>query len=179
MRTYHFSPTARSAPRLAPVLALLLGALCAAPLAGCAEPTHEVPHDPGDPAARAREAEAALRALGEGAFTVEQFQPGAEVRFTYLDDYTYPTRMVALNFKARAKLSADIDVPSAPEIVARRGKPDLSLPALERSINLLAVFGEGELYLGETKTVEASALFDDFDPGYRFRLFDKPRPASP
>ncbi len=148
-------------------------------LAGCAQAAAPPFADPGDPAARAREAEAELRRLGEGRFAVDAFHPGAEERLTFLDDYDYPTRILALRFKAQIHATAEVDLPGAEELMSRKGDPDLSLPDLERDLALLSLFGEGELHPGQPRVVEATAAFDILEPGYRFRLFDRPRPPSP
>lgn len=170
MPIYHPSPSMRSARS-----ALLL---CGA-LLGCTHGAAPIAADPGDPAARAREAEAELRHLGGDRFIVDEFRPGAEQRVTFRDDYEYPTRVLVLSFKARVHATAEVDLPGAEELMARKGEPDLSLPDLERDIALLALFGEGELHPGDQRTIEASAAFDMLEPGYRFRLFDRPRPPSP
>lgn len=150
-----------------------------AALLGCAQGSPPPPADPGDPAARAREAEDALRRLGEGLFAVDELHVTGEARFTYRDDYEYPTPVLAVNFKARVHATAELDIAGAGELMARKAEPDLSLPELERDITLLTLFGEGELHPGDSRWIEASAAFDQLSPGTRFRLFDRPRVSAP
>ncbi|MEO7329975.1 MAG: hypothetical protein ABI193_15475 [Minicystis sp.] len=160
-------------------VAFCLYGLCGA-LLGCGKAAApSFTDDPGDASARAREAETALRRLGDGRFTVDAFHPGAEERLTFHDDYDYPTRILALHFKAQVHATAEVDLPGAEELMARKAEPNLSLPDLERDLTLLDLFGEGELHPGDSRAVEAIAAFDMLEPGYRFRLFDRARAPSP
>ena len=152
--------------------------LCGA-LLGCAHEAAPDPGEPGDPAARAKEAETQLRSLGAGRFDVDDFQVVSETRYTFRDDYEYPTRIVAVSFKARVHGTQEFDLPGAEALMKRKGDPDLSLPDLERDVALLNVFGYRPLHVGEQRTVEAAASFDLLEPGYRFRLFDRSWAASP
>ena len=145
-------------------------------LLGC---THEAAPgvgEPGAPAApteRAKEAETELRSLGAGRFDVDDFQVVSETRYTFRDDYEYPTRIVAVSFKAHVHGTHDFDLPGAEALMKRKGEPDLSLPDLERDVALLNVFGYRPLHPGERREIEAAASFDLLEPGYRFRLFDR------
>jgi hypothetical protein len=152
--------------------------LCGA-LLGCGGGAAPAASDPGDPAARAKEAEAELRHLGAGRFEVDDFQVVSETRYTFRDDYEYPTHIVAVSFKARVHATQDFDLPTAEALMARKGEPDLSLPDLERDVALINVFGYRALHAGEQRTVEAAAAFDVLEPGYRFRLFDRSWAPSP
>jgi hypothetical protein len=146
--------------------------LCGA-LLGCERRAAPEASDPGDPAARAREAESQLRSLGAGRFEVDDFQVVSETRYTFRDDYEYPTRILALSFTARVHATAEIELPSAEALMKRKGEPDLSLPDLERDVALLNVLGYRALHPGEQRAIEAAAAFDLLEPGYRFRLFDR------
>ncbi len=152
--------------------------LCGA-LLGCAPQAAADVGDPGDPAARAREAETELRSLGEGRFDVDDFQVVSETRYTFHDDYAYPTRIVAVSFKARVHGTHDFDLAGAEALMKREGEADLSLPDLERDVALLNVFGYRPLHPGEQRAIEAAASFDRLEPGYRFRLFDRSWAAAP
>jgi hypothetical protein len=146
--------------------------LCGA-LLGCERRAPPAASDPGDPAARAREAEAELRSLGVGRFAVDDFHVTSETRYTFRDDYEYPTAIVAVSFDARVHATQDFVVAGADELMARKATPDLSLPDLERHAALLNLFGGRGFHLGEQRTIEGSAAFDALEPGYRFRLFDR------
>lgn len=155
--------------------------LCGA-LLGCAHEAAPDAGDPGDaggPAERAKEAEAELRSLGAGRFDVDDFHVVSETRYTFRDDYEYPTRIVAVSFKAHVHGTHDFDLPGAEALMKRKGDPDLSLPDLERDVALLNVFGYRPLHAGEQREIEAAASFDLLEPGYRFRLFDRSWAAAP
>jgi hypothetical protein len=152
--------------------------LCGA-LLGCGGGAAPAASDPGDPAARAKEAESELRLLGRGRFEVDDLQVVSELQYTFRDDYEYPTRVVAVSFKARVHGTQDFELPSAEALMARKGEPGLSLPDLERDVALIDVFGYRPLRPGEQRTVEAAAAFDMLEPGYRFRLFDRSWAPSP
>ncbi|MEP7125329.1 MAG: hypothetical protein ABJE95_30640 [Byssovorax sp.] len=152
--------------------------LCGA-LLGCERGAAEAASDPGNPAARAREASAQLRSLGAGRFEVDDFQVVTETRYTFRDDYEYPTRILALSFKARVHATHEIELHGADALMKRKGEPDLSLPDLERDVALLNVLGDRAIHAGEQRTVEAAAAFDLLEPGYRFRLFDRSWAGSP
>jgi hypothetical protein len=152
--------------------------LCGA-LLGCAPQAVPDTGDPFDAAARAKEAETQLRSLGAGRFDVDDFQVVSETGYTFRDDYEYPTRIVAVSFKARVHGTQDFELPGAEALMKRKGEPDLSLPDLERDVALLNVFGYRPLHPGEQRAVEAAASFDLLEPGHRFRLFDRSWAASP
>lgn len=151
--------------------------LCGA-LLGCERGAAPAASDPGDPAARAREAESQLRSLGAERFEVDDFQVVDETRYTFRDDYEYPTRILALSFKARVHATRDLTLQGPDALMKRKSEPDLSLPDLERDVALLDVLGYSALHTGEQRTVEAAATFDMLEPGYRFRLFDRSWVAS-
>jgi hypothetical protein len=151
--------------------------LCGA-LLGCERGAAPAASDPGDPAARAREAESQLRSLGAGRFEVDDFHVVAETPYTFRDDYEYPTRILALSFTAHIHATRDIVLSGPDALMKRKGEPDLSLPDLERDVALLDVVGSAALHAGEQRAVEAAATFDMLEPGYRFRLFDRSWAAS-
>ena len=152
--------------------------LCGA-LLGCERGAAPDASDRGDPVDRAHEAEAQLRSLGAGRFDVDDFQVVSEIRYTFRDDYEYPTRILAVSFTARVHATREIELSDADALMKRKGEPDLSLPDLERDIALLNVLGNRGLHTGEQRAVEAAAAFDMLEPGYRFRLFDRSWAASP
>jgi hypothetical protein len=146
--------------------------LCGA-LLGCERGAAPAASEPDDPAARAHEAEAQLRSLGAGRFEVDDFQVVAETPYTFRDDYEYPTRVLALSFKARVHATREIEISGPEALMKRKGEPELSLPDLERDVALLNVLGYRPLHAGEPRAIEAAATFDNLEPGYRFRLFDR------
>ncbi len=152
--------------------------LCGA-LLDCGQHAAPAASDPGDPAARAREAEAQLRTLGVGRFEVDDFQVTSEVPYTFHDDYEFPTPIVAVSFKARVHAITELAIPGSEALMKRKGEPDLSLPDLERDVALLNLFGNRALHAGEQRTIEAAAAFERLEPGYRFRLFDRSWAPSP
>lgn len=156
-------------------LLLLLAAL----LAGCASPADWSAGAPGDPAERARIAEAELRRVGEGRFEVDAFEPLGESKLTFRDFYDYPSHVFALRFKARTHCTHDFEVFSRDQLMHRQGRPGFTIADFERDAQLLALFGEGEMIPGQKLPIEASASFDALEPGFRFRLFDRPRESRP
>jgi hypothetical protein len=154
---------------------ILLGAL----LLGCSPRRDAFDDQPGDRDERARIAEAELRKLGPGRFEVDSFETTSEARLTFLDFYEHPTRVFALNFRAKAHCTEPFEVYSRDRLMARHGSPSFSMADFERDTQLLALFGEGELIPAQKLSIEASAAFDALEPGFRFRFFDRPRQSLP
>ncbi len=148
-------------------------------LLGCSPQVDWFEGDPGDPPRRVQEAEVQLKRLETGLFHVENFEPTGEARLTFLDFYEHPTRVFAVNFRAKARCTQAFEVVNRDRLMHRQGEPGFSMSDFERDAQLLALFGEGELIPGQKLSIEAAAIFDVLEPGFRFRAFDRPRQSAP
>ena len=160
---------------------MLLGALLSllTLLAGCTREVDWFKGDPGDPERRVQEAEAQLRRLEEGRFQLDEFQPTGEARLTFLDYYEFPTRVFALNFRAKAHCLQSFEVASGGQLMHRQSERGFSMVDFERDARLLRLLGEGEFIPGQKLPIEAAATFDALEPGFRFRDFDRLRQSTP
>ena len=119
--------------------------------------------------ARAREG---LLAFGGGAFEIVDFKPVSGQRIG-LTEYFYETRLYALEFDAQIRFVRELMVRTPDETLARQGKPDWTRDEIVADILRRNVLGAGLHPAGETKSIQAAAMFDDLENNHRFRLIDK------
>ena len=70
--------------------------------------------------------------------------------------------------------AAAVQLPTEDEIMNRLAEPAPSLADFERAAALRRLLDDG-IHAGEARAIRASAVFERIEPGYHFRLFDRPR----
>ena len=80
---------------------------------------------------------------------------------------------LALEFDAQIRFVRELMVRTPDETMARQGKPDWTRDEIVGDILRRNVLGMGLHAAGETKSIQAAAMFDDLENNYRFRLIDK------
>jgi hypothetical protein len=151
-----------------------VAALAALPMAGC---ERRAPLGDDVKARMLREAEAELRRFGEGIFTVEAFNPG-EHRDLTLIEYYHASKIHELRFEAMVRFTGEFRARAPNETAERVGKPGWTIDERDKDVVLFAIFGNWGRRAGEVMNVRASAMFDDLEPGYRFRLIDAWHPGT-
>lgn len=127
-------------------------------------------------AAMEQEAAARFRAFGEGLFTVDELKIAGH-RDLILIEYFYESKLHEVALDARIQLPRDLHVRAREEIAARVGAPDWTREERDRDVVLLSLFGPGDRKAGSA-SLRAAAMFDDLEPGWRFRLVDAPYPGE-
>lgn len=122
---------------------------------------------------RTRAAEARFRAWGAGRFEVVSFRPGDERTRTVEDDFHARTLLYVVPFAAKVKLSTALVVAELSEATRSVGEPGWT-PEQERDgVMLTLAFGPGRHAAADELEVSAAAVFEDLEPGWRFRAFDR------
>ncbi len=150
------------------VAAVLCGSTAACRRAPDGEAT-----DPREPAARAGEAEARLRAWGAGRFDVVSFQAADEHPRTLEDDFHARSHLYVVPFTARVRFTRVLEIDELSASTVRVGEPGWSPERQRDGVMLTQCFGAGSHAAGEELDVSASAVFEDLEPGWRFRAFDE------
>jgi hypothetical protein len=122
---------------------------------------------------RARTAEARFRAWGAGRFEVVSFRPVGERTRTVEDDFHARTLLYVVPFAAKVKLTTALVVAELSEATRSVGEPGWT-PEQERDgVMLTLAFGPGRHAAADELEVTAAAVFEDLEPGWRFRAFDR------
>jgi hypothetical protein len=121
--------------------------------------------------AQAQEAQDQFRKFVDGLASVSSLTVVGE-RSVKRVEYYYVSVFLEVRLKAELRFGHDVTIRSTQEMEARVGKPDWSREEELTDFLRLAVLGGGLHRAGDAVTVEARAVFDDLEPGYRFRLID-------
>lgn len=122
---------------------------------------------------RARTAEARFRTWGAGRFEVVSFRPGDERTRTVEDDFHARTRLYVVPFTAKVRLSTALVVAELAEATRNVGEPGWTPEQQRDGVMLTLAFGPGKHAAADEIDVSASAVFEDLEPGCRFRAFDR------
>lgn len=151
------------------VFTALLAAGCSG---GSADAVRLEPREPVTDQSLVTRAREGLQSFGGGAFEVVDFKPVSGQRIG-LTEYFYETRLYALEFDAQVRFSRDMNVRTPEESLARQGGPDWTRDEMIADMLRRNVLGAGRHPAGETKSLQAAAMFDDMEDGHRFRLIDR------
>jgi len=145
-------------------------------LVACAKTSTALPPpDPNEIKDRAMQAEKELRRLGAGRFEVVSFSAEPERLVTFSDDFEYPTTQHHVPFRAKVRLSVPLTVLRDGELMDQQKLPGWKPEDTRAGYVLLLLMGPGQFAAGSELDLSAAAAFDDLEPGYRFRIFDKRR----
>lgn len=124
---------------------------------------------------RARTAEERFRAWGAGRFEVVSFRPGDERTRTVEDDFHARTLLYVVPFRAKVRFSKALVVEELSEATRRVGEPGWTPERQRDGVMLTQAFGPGRHAAADELEVSATVVFEDLEPGWRFRAFDGAR----
>ena len=122
-------------------------------------------------AARARLSEEEIAGLGHDLFVVRSFEAETESRREVVDEYAV-TGLYEVPFRAELELTRDVLVEGDREIGDRVGEPGWTIDVHHRATALMRVLGPGPRRAGARFEIHAIAVFEDLEPGWRFRALD-------
>lgn len=126
---------------------------------------------------RARRAETELRRFGEGRFEVLSFAAGAESTSLLEDDFHARSLLYRVPFKARVRFTKDLALSQGweEEIKKHIGEPGWTPDGHRDGVMLAYLLRPGVRTAGREEDVDAAVVFEDLEPGWRFRAFDENR----
>jgi hypothetical protein len=157
----------RPAPR-----ALLALALFAGSGSGCQKAPPPAWDTAGAPR-RAEQAEANFRRFGQGRFEVLSFRPDGESTRVIEEDFPATIMLYRVAFEAHVRFLRDVEVESQEVIFTHIGEPGWSPESHRDAVMLAFALGPGARRAGAEQTIHAAAVFEDLEPGWRFRAFDE------
>lgn len=141
-------------------------------LLGCAAPA---PHWDPDLSGRAVQAQTEFRRWGEQRFSVLSFQAAAETHRVLTDDFEARSLLYVVPFEAKVRFTAPLEVQPLDRVQLGIGAPGWTAATHRDAVMLQLMLGSRKFAAGEELTVRAAAVFEDLEPGTRFRAFDRAR----
>jgi hypothetical protein len=155
------------------VLAAVL-VFCAAGAAGC---KHEAPplFDTAGAPQRAEQALVEFRRFGEGRFEIVTFKAGTESTRVLEDDFHARSLLYRVPIEARVRYLKDFDIDREDALQRSIGAPGWT-PDHHREMTMLGmVLGADRKIGGTVQDVRAAVVFEDLEPGVRFRAVEDDR----
>ncbi|MBK8257210.1 MAG: hypothetical protein IPK82_31620 [Polyangiaceae bacterium] len=159
--------------RRALVYALFAEVTCVSPL-GCT-PEAGVEWDTEHAQERHREAAEKLREIGKGRFEVLSFQAGEESTRVLEDDFHARSLLYKVPFSARVRFLAEFTVLEQYELPTLASESNFNPESYREAVQLTLLLGPGKRPVGTEANLSALAVFEDLEPGVRFRVFDTER----
>jgi len=119
------------------------------------------------------ETERGVRAAGAGRFEVLSFHAEAPRRFWAIE-YYIQDRFVQVPFEALVRFTRDVDVPYQNEVQEAVGAPTWTREQRNRDLREARVLGPGRHDMGTQLRIRAAGIFDDLEPGHRWRFLNVP-----
>lgn len=124
---------------------------------------------------RAAQAEERFRRFGEGRFEVVSFTAKGESTKLLVDDFHARTLLYQVPFSARVRFTRAFTIDEIEQIQPHIGEPGWTPEAHRDATMLVLALGGGPRRAGAEQEVAAAAVFEDLEPGVRFRAFDEIR----
>ncbi len=134
---------------------------------GCTDPAVE---RPAPPAPVKDELASALNQLAGGEFEILDLTPRGGNVVTLVDALRYHTRVFAQPFSVRLRLLRPLTVPTLTGLAVETRKVGWNEDRILRQVALRVLLGEGTFEPGATRTAEATAVFDESEKGWRYRI---------
>jgi len=155
------------------LLCVSLGLLAA--VSACKAPERAPVWDTAGAPARAEQAQTQFRRFGEGRFEVLSFRADGESTQVLEDDFHARSLLYRVPFKARVRFSRELTIEEVEEIQKHIGEPGWAPERHRDAVMLRLALGSGRRWAGSEQSVEATAVFEDTEPGWRLRAFDGSR----
>jgi len=124
---------------------------------------------------RAVQAEVQFRRFGEELFEVLSVQTGTETTQVLEDDFHARSLLYRLPVEARVRFRKDATIEREEELFKHIGEPGWGPESHRERVMLLFALGPGPRQKGAEQDVHAEAVFEDIEPGWRFRAWDGKR----
>ncbi len=123
---------------------------------------------------RARQAEVELRRFGQGRFEVVSFAAGAESTSVLEDDFHARSMLYRVRFEARVRFLRELSIAQhwEEEIPKHIGDPGWTPDGHRDGVLLSLLLHPGVRAAGKEEDLAATVVFEDLEPGWRFRAFD-------
>ncbi|MEZ4310328.1 MAG: hypothetical protein R3F14_19990 [Polyangiaceae bacterium] len=116
-----------------------------------------------------------LLKLSHARFEVLSFEAGAESTRVLEDDFHARSALYSVPFRARIRYLMDVEVAEMQELPARIGGEGWTPDRHREDVMSALVLGPGRHAAGTEQGLDALAVFEDTEPGYRLRAFDVKR----